>query len=57
MQDLLRRCEAAAILKVGKTTIGRWARAGLLDERHLGPRTVRVITKSVQELLKGGAGA
>jgi excisionase family DNA binding protein len=48
--DLLRRCEAANELTVTKDTIRRWAAAGRLDERWLGPRTVRVTRASVERL-------
>lgn len=54
MEDvrLLRRREAAARLAVSERTVRRWGASGRLDERHVGPRTVRVTEESVQRLVR-----
>jgi predicted site-specific integrase-resolvase len=49
----LRREEAAEIFDVSERTIRRWAAAGLLEERHIGPRMVRVTAESVERLARG----
>jgi len=47
---LLRRTEVAARLRVSIATVKRWGAAGLLDERHVGPRLVRITEASVTAL-------
>jgi hypothetical protein len=53
-RGLLRRSEAAARLAVSERTVRRWGAAGLLDERHIGPRSVRVTEVSVERLVRAG---
>lgn len=48
---LMRRSRAAEILDVSERTVRRWGAAGLLDERHLTPQTVRITEASVRALL------
>ncbi|MFI5064087.1 MAG: helix-turn-helix transcriptional regulator [Streptosporangiales bacterium] len=45
---LLRRREAAERLAVSERTIRRWGAAGLLDERKVGLRAVRITEASVE---------
>jgi len=52
---LMRRADAAERLAVSERTIRRWGAAGLLDERHIGPRAVRVTEESVSRLIAAGA--
>lgn len=52
VSPLLRRDEAAGLLAVSERTVRRWGRAGVLDERRLTPRTVRVTLASVTRLLR-----
>ena len=56
MSGLMRRDRAAELLDVSERTIRRWGAAGLLDERHIGPRAVRVTETSVLRLIESGAG-
>jgi excisionase family DNA binding protein len=51
---LLLRSEAAERLRVSERTVRRYGRAGLLEERRVGPRMVRVTTESVERLLRDG---
>lgn len=44
---LLRRREVMERLGVSLATVKRWGAAGILDERHLGPGTVRITEASV----------
>jgi predicted site-specific integrase-resolvase len=44
---LLRRKEVVERLGVSLATVKRWGAAGILDERHLGPGTVRITEESV----------
>ena len=50
---LLRRDEAATRLRVSVCTIKRYAKSGLLEERRVGPRMVRVTAESVEALERG----
>ena len=52
---LLRRCEAADLLAVSERTVRRWAASGRLDERKVGPRSVRITEESVACLVRAGA--
>jgi len=47
---LIDRDEAAERLRVSVRTIVRYGHAGLLDERRIGPRLVRVTEASVAAL-------
>jgi len=55
LERLLRRSEAAEALAVSQRTIRRWAATGRLDERHIGPRAVRITEESVLRLQRAGA--
>lgn len=50
---LLRRDEAAERLRVSVCTIKRYGKAGLLEERRVGPRMVRVTAESVEAIERG----
>lgn len=50
---LLRRDEAAAWLRVSVCTVKRYGKSGLLEERRVGPRMVRVTADSVEALARG----
>lgn len=52
---MLRRSAVAEMFDVSERTVMRWADAGLLDERRVGPRSVRVTAESVEALIRGGA--
>jgi len=52
---LMRRADAAERLAVSERTIRRWGAAGLLDERRIGPRAVRVTEVSVARLIAAEA--
>jgi DNA-binding transcriptional MerR regulator len=54
---LLRRSAAAERLDVSERTIRRWGALGLLDERKIGPRAVRVTEESVERRAAGLTGA
>lgn len=54
---LLDRGEAAERLHVSERTVRRWGRAGLLDDRRVGPRLVKVTAESVERLIRAGKGA
>ncbi|MGH3295766.1 MAG: hypothetical protein ACRDP7_28600 [Trebonia sp.] len=47
---LLRRTEVAKRFGVSIATVKRWGAAGLLDERRVGPRLIRVTEDSVRQL-------
>jgi predicted site-specific integrase-resolvase len=49
------RSDAALFLRVSTRTVRRWGASGRLDERKIGPRTVRVTCESVERLLRAGA--
>ena len=51
---LLSSAEAAARLHVSRRTVIRYGRAGLLDERRIGPKLVMVTEESVNAMLRGG---
>jgi hypothetical protein len=55
VSGLMRRDRAAELLDVSERTVRRWGAAGLLDERHIGPRAVRVTETSVLRLIESGA--
>jgi predicted site-specific integrase-resolvase len=48
--SLLDRDQAAARLHVSRRTVIRYGQAGLLDERRIGPKLVRVTEASVEAL-------
>ena len=48
---LLHRQEAAERLRVSVCTVKRWGAAGLLDERRIGPKLVKVTEASVAALM------
>jgi predicted site-specific integrase-resolvase len=52
--SLLDRGEAAARLHVSRRTVVRYGKAGLLDERRIGPKLVMVTEESVDALLRSG---
>lgn len=49
---LLHRKEAADRLRVCVCTIKRWGAAGLLDERRVGPKLVKITEASVEALIR-----
>jgi hypothetical protein len=51
---LLDRSEAAERLHVSERTVRRYGRLGLLDERRIGPRLVKVTEQSVIALIDSG---
>lgn len=55
--SMLDRAEAARRLHVSERTVRRWAKAGLLDERRVGPRVVLVTENSVVARLRAGKDA
>ena len=48
---LLHRREAAERLRVSVPTVKRWGAAGLLDERRVGPKLVKITEASVVALI------
>lgn len=48
---LLHRQEAADRLRVSVCTVKRWGAAGLLDERRIGPKLVKITEASVDALM------
>ena len=48
---LLDRAEAAQRLHVSERTVRRYGKSGLLDERRVGPRLIRVTQDSVAALV------
>jgi excisionase family DNA binding protein len=50
----LKRPEVATRLRISPRTVRRWGASGRLDERHLGPRTVRITEESVERLERAG---
>jgi predicted site-specific integrase-resolvase len=48
---MLSRAHVAEILDVSERTVRRWGAGGLLDERRIGPHTVRVTAESVEALI------
>jgi hypothetical protein len=54
--SLLDRDQAATRLHVSRRTVIRYGKAGLLDERRIGPKLVRVTEQSVNALLRSGKG-
>ena len=51
---LLDRSEAARRLHVSRRTVERYGKSGLLDERRIGPKLVKVTEQSVEALLSAG---
>lgn len=51
---LLDRDEAATRLHVSARTIRRYGKSGLLDERRIGPRLIKVTEESVNKLIHTG---
>jgi len=54
---LLDRGEAARRLHVSERTVRRYGRAGLLDERRIGPRLIKITEASVEALKRGDRAA
>jgi hypothetical protein len=54
---LLDRNEAATRLHVCHRTVERYGKAGLLDERKIGPKLVMITEASVEALIAGQKGA
>jgi DNA-binding transcriptional MerR regulator len=54
---LLDRGEAAKRLHVSERTVRRWGKAGLVDERRIGPRLIRYTETSVEALILAGKAA
>ena len=52
-ETLLSRAEVAARLHISERTVRRYGAAGLLTEKRVGPRMVRVTEASVQALVAG----
>jgi excisionase family DNA binding protein len=52
LPSLLTRAEAAERLRVSQRTIRRYGKAGLLTERRVGPRLIRVTAESADALLE-----
>jgi excisionase family DNA binding protein len=50
---LLLRSEAAERLHVSERTVRRYGKSGLLDERRVGPRLIRVTAESVEAIERG----
>ncbi len=50
--SLLHRREAAARLRVSLSTVKRWGAAGLLDERRVGPKLVKITEASVDSVAR-----
>lgn len=51
---LLDRREAAMRLRVSLATVKRYGAAGLLEERRIGPRLIRITEASVDKLIRTG---
>lgn len=51
---LLDRREAARRLRVSLATVKRYGAAGLLEERRIGPRLIRITEASVDKLIRTG---
>jgi excisionase family DNA binding protein len=55
--ELLTIAEATRLLKVGRTTLHRWMKAGRLRAYHIGPRAVRIRRGDLAVMMKPtGAG-
>jgi excisionase family DNA binding protein len=54
---LLSRREAARRLYVSLSTVKRWGKQGVLEERRVGPKLVRITEASVEALLRKDAAA
>jgi excisionase family DNA binding protein len=52
--SLLDRDQAAERLCVSRRTVVRYGKAGLLDERRIGPKLVRITAESVEALKRKG---
>ena len=55
--NLLSRGEAAERLRISERTVRRYGKAGLLVERRVGPRLIRVTAESVEAFLAAGDAA
>ncbi|CAF0700969.1 helix-turn-helix transcriptional regulator [Candidatus Methylacidithermus pantelleriae] len=55
MKKLLRPDEAAHLLGVSRWTIYRWVDEGRLRAAKVGPRSLRVLSESVEELIERNA--
>jgi excisionase family DNA binding protein len=51
---LLDRREAARRLHVSLATVKRYGASGLLEERRIGPRLIRITEASVDKLIRAG---
>jgi hypothetical protein len=54
---LLDRSEAATLLHVSERTVRRYGKSGLLEERRIGPRLVKITGESVEALIRAGKDA
>jgi predicted site-specific integrase-resolvase len=54
--DLMSRSDAAELLDVSVDTVKRYGKAGLLEERHIGPRLVKVTRASVEAMARSSEG-
>jgi excisionase family DNA binding protein len=52
LDGLMRRADVAECLAVSERTVRRWGATGRLEERHIGPRAVRITEASVERLLR-----
>jgi excisionase family DNA binding protein len=50
--ELLTIAEATRLLKVGRTTLHRWLKAGRLPAYHVGPKAVRIRRGDLTAMLK-----
>jgi predicted site-specific integrase-resolvase len=48
---LMNRAEVAERLRVSVSTVKRWGAAGLLDERRIGPKLIKVTEASVDAMI------
>lgn len=49
--ELLTIAEAAALLKVGRSTVNRWLRDGRLPAYRVGPKAVRIRRTDLEQLM------
>jgi excisionase family DNA binding protein len=50
--DLLTIAEATRLLKIGRTTLHRWLKAGRLRAYQVGPKAVRIRRRDLQAVMK-----
>ncbi|HZR53633.1 MAG TPA: helix-turn-helix domain-containing protein [Streptosporangiaceae bacterium] len=50
---LLNRGEAAALLHVSRRTVERYGKAGLIEERRIGPKLIMITASSVTAMIAG----